>query len=113
MATNELGHKLARDLAAAPVTLGAYRGGNRLPWLPGATIDAWVPCARGEVATGVPYPHVYFVQTIGDRSTESGSIHCPSCRAELAGRRSMPAAPSPVPPAAAAPSAVPQSALPF
>lgn len=69
------------------MTLGAYRGGNRLPWLPGATIDTWVPCARGELATGVPQPHVYFIQTIGDRTADSGSIHCPTCRVELAARR--------------------------
>jgi hypothetical protein len=117
VATNDLGHKLARDLARAPMTLGAYRGGNRLPWLPGATIDAWVPCARGEAATGVPLPHVYFVQTIGGGSSDSGSIHCPDCRAELAARRASGAATAP--PSAVskhqpvAASVAPQSALPF
>jgi hypothetical protein len=117
VATNELGHKLARDLAHATMTLSVYRGGNRLPWLPGATIDAWVPCARGEVATGVPYPHVYFVQTIGARSAESGSIHCPACRAELAARRgavqvtTAPAVATAPPPAVSSDAA--QPALPF
>lgn len=117
VATNDLGHKLARDLAHAPLVIGAYRGGNRLPWLPGATIDAWVPCARGELVTGVPQPHVYFIQTIGDRTADSGSIHCPSCRAELAVKRSgVPIAP-PLPispqPVEVASSASQQAALPF
>lgn len=113
MATNDLGHKLAQDLVGAPMTLGAYRGGNRLPWLPGATIDVWVPCARGEIATGVPYPHVYFVQTIGERSADSGSIHCPACRADLAARRVAGGAPIAASPKASAAPATAQSALPF
>lgn len=114
--TNALGHRLATSVGDE-LTLGAYRRGNRLPWLPGALIDAWVPCARGEVATGVPSPHVYFVQTIGDASRDSGSIHCPECRIELAARRatgvggpsqptSVTAVPRPAPP-------VSQAALPF
>lgn len=112
--TNDLGHQIAaRD--GDVTTLGAYRRGNRRSWLPGALIDSWVPCARGEGATGVPQPHVYFIQTIGERSAESGSIYCPACRAEVAalraaGRGSAP--PNPVPPVPSAPSA-PQSALPF
>ena len=118
MATNELGHLLARDLGNAETTLGAYRGGNRISWLPGATIDAWVPCARGEVATGVPWPHVYFVQTIGSRTAESGSIYCLSCRQEVAARRASGAtvpAPAPVaiPSPTKAPSVSPTLALPF
>lgn len=119
VATNDLGHKLARDLVGDVTTLGAYRRGNRLPWLPGATIDAWVPCARGEVATGVPQPHVYFIQTIGGRSVDSGSIHCPACRAELAARRSGAAIASPSPRGASAPAPelptpqTPQTGLPF
>lgn len=84
--TNDLGHQLAKSVGDQ-TTLGAYRRGNRLPWIPGATIDVWVPCARGEIVTGVPSPHVYFVQTRGDCSAASGSIHCPECRAELAERR--------------------------
>lgn len=87
MATNDLGHRLARDLVGDETTLGAYRKGNRLPWLPGATIDTWVPCARGEIATGVPQPHVYFIQTIGGRTADDGSIYCSICRAEMAARR--------------------------
>ena len=111
--TNDLGHRLARDYGKAETTLGAYRGGNRLPWIPGATIDAWVPCARGEIATGVPQPHVYFVQTLGARTAESGSIYCLACRSELAARRSggmLYASPAP-PTAPIAPT--PQAALPF
>ena len=80
--TNELGHQLATSVGDT-MTLGAYRRGYRLPWIPGATIDVWVPCPRGEHVTGVPSPHVFFMQTIGERSTASGSIHCPECRAEL------------------------------
>ena len=84
--TNDLGHQIAaRD--GDVTTLGAYRRGNRRSWLPGALIDSWVPCARGEGATGVPQPHVYFIQTIGERSAESGSIYCPACRAEVAALR--------------------------
>jgi hypothetical protein len=116
VATNELGHKLAKAVGDV-TTLGAYRRGNRLPWIPGATIDVWVPCPRGEGATGVPSPHVYFVQTIGGKSAEDGSIHCPTCRAELAERRAVgttappPASPRPLPRAAA--SATGQEPLPF
>lgn len=113
MATNELGHRLARDLDADVTTLGAYRRGNRLSWLPGATIDTWVPCARGEVATGVPQPHVYFIQTIGGRSAADGSIHCPACRAEMSARRAGGAPPLPTTPAPKSTTPAPQSALPF
>jgi hypothetical protein len=111
--TNDLGHQIAkRD--GDEMTLGAYRRGNRRSWLPGALIDTWVPCARGKVATGVPQPHVYFVQTIGDRSADSGSIHCPACRTELAARRASGAVPPPLPRAtASADPPPPQSALPF
>ena len=114
--TNEAGHTLARAVGDV-TTLGAYRRGNRISWIPGALIDVWVPCARGEAQTGVPSPHVYFVQTLGERSSDSGSIHCPACRAELrelrasgklvasgpVDRRSTPAPAMPAP----------QSALPF
>lgn len=92
--TNDLGHQIAKA-DGDTMTLGVYRRGNRRSWLPGALIDTWVPCARGEGATGVPYPHVYFIQTLGDRSAESGSIHCPACRAELAARRVSGGAPPP------------------
>jgi hypothetical protein len=93
--TNDRGHQLARAIGAQ-ITLGVYRG--RMSWVPGATIDVWVPCARGDAATGVPSPHVYFVQTIGERSSDSGSIHCPTCRAELTLlRASRPPAPAPLP----------------
>jgi hypothetical protein len=113
--TNDLGHQIAKA-DGDTTTLGAYRRGNRRSWLPGAMIDTWVPCARGEVATGVPYPHVYFVQTIGDRSAESGSIYCPACRAELAARRaSGSTVPPPLRPAApaATASSASQPTLPF
>jgi hypothetical protein len=112
--TNDLGHQIAaRD--GDVMTLGAYRRGNRRSWLPGALIDSWVPCARGEVATGVPQPHVYFIQTIGERSVESGSIYCAACRAELAALRASGGRASLPPPVVSAPPApsVPQSALPF
>jgi len=84
--TNKLGHQLARSVGDT-MTLGAYRRGNRLPRIPGTLIDVWVPCPRGEIATGVPAPHVFFMQTIGENSVASGSIHCPDCRAELAANR--------------------------
>lgn len=120
MATNDLGHKLAKAVGDV-MTLGAYRRGNRLPWIPGATIAVWVPCPRGEIATGVPSPHVYFVQTLGGTTAENGSIHCPTCRAELAERRAagtaapLPAALRPQGLRAAAPSPPPsdQESLPF
>jgi hypothetical protein len=113
MATNDLGHQIAKGVGDT-MTLGAYRRGNRISWQPGATIDMWIPCARGEVATGVPQPHVYFVQTIGERSADSGSIHCPACRAELAARRIGGAVPA-LPAATPAPQLPqsPQAALPF
>lgn len=84
--TNELGHRLAKSVGAT-MTLGAYRRGYQLPWVPGATIDVWVPCPRGEIATGVPSPHVFFMQTIGEGSEAGGSIHCPECRIELKAQR--------------------------
>ena len=120
--TNALGHQLAKSVGDQ-TTLGAYRR-NRLPWVPGALIDVWVPCARSEGVTGVASPHVYFMQTIGERSAASGSLHCPECRAELDARRASgavapalpPRVPAPrqaaaLPDAAAPPEA--QSALPF
>lgn len=72
--TNESGHQIAKSVGAQE-TLGAYRGGNRLSWIPGVVMDVWVPCPRGEVATGVPSPHVYFIQTRGSGKAEDGSIH--------------------------------------
>lgn len=108
--TNDLGHQLARAVGDVE-TLGAYRRGNRLPWIPGAVIDVWVGCPRGEAETRVPTPHVYFKQTIGDRTADSGSIHCPACRAELAVRRA--AGPVSKSPPASKPPPPPQSALPF
>jgi len=115
VATNDLGHYLARDLAGDVTTLGAYRHGNRLPWLPDATIDTWVPCARGEVATGVPQPHVYFIQTIGGRTADDGSIYCPACRAEVAARRASGVASvaAPLRPSRASVVAPDQTPLPF
>ena len=111
--TNDLGHQIAQAIGAQ-VTQGAYyrRGGQS--WIPGAVMDVWSACARGEVATGVPAPHVYFVQTLGDGSAESGSIHCPPCRAELAARRGSGSVAAAAPLQAAV-SAVPapQGALPF
>jgi len=115
VATNELGHRLARSVGDE-TTLGAYRRGRRLPWVTGATIDAWVSCARGEIATGVSQPHVYFVQTIGGAGAESGSIYCPTCRADLAARRASPLAPPPPPQRAAVLPSLPspdQGGLPF
>lgn len=87
--TNALGHRLAAPWAEdngkyGGVTLGAYRRGKYMSWLPGATIDVWSRCARMENATGVPWPHCYFVQTIG--GPDGGTIFCPQCRAELASR---------------------------
>lgn len=112
MATNDLGHKLAKAVGDV-TTLGAYRRGNRLPWIPGATIDVWVPCPRGEGATGVPSPHVYFVQTIGGGGAENGSIHCPTCRAELVQLRSGTAAPPKPAPSHVVTPAAGQEQLPF
>jgi hypothetical protein len=117
VATNELGHQLAKAVGDV-MTLGAYRRGHRLPWIPGATIDVWVPCPRSEGVTGVPSPHVYFVQTIGGKGAENGSIHCPTCRADLAERRVAGAtSPPPVSPRSAPPravvSATGQEPLPF
>jgi hypothetical protein len=92
--TNDLGHRIAR-FAGDQETLGAYRRGNRLPWIPGATIDVWNRCPRSEIVTGVPVPHVFFIQTLGGGTADDGSIHCPVCRAELAAIR-VNAIPKPV-----------------
>jgi hypothetical protein len=81
--TNELGHQRMGDTT----TLGAYRRGNRLPWIPSALIDVWVPYARGEIATGIPSSPVFFIQTIGEKSAARGSIHCPAAQpVELSSR---------------------------
>jgi len=119
VATNALGHRLARSVGDE-VTLGAYRRAHWMPWVPGATIDAWVPCARGEIATGVPQPHVYFVQTIGGGGAESLSIYCPDCRVDVASRRASGAAVAlssrharPPVPRASTPSMPAQDVLPF
>jgi hypothetical protein len=117
--TNELGHRLAasrsvdRGTKYSGITLGAYRRGKMMPWVPGALIDVWTACARGENGTGMPWPHCYFIQTIGGE--DAGTIHCPACRAELAAARAAGPAKSPLPVAlkAKAPSAPPQSDLPF
>lgn len=110
--TNDLGHGLAQTLGLQ-ATQGAYHRRGAQSWIPGAVMDVWSACARGEGATGVPAPHVYFMQTLGDGSAESGSIHCPTCRAELiVGRASGIAAPS-VPRVAPPAAPVPQAALPF
>lgn len=90
-ATNSLGHRCAAAWAEdrgdkyGGKTLGAYRRGKRMTWIPGAVIAIWTACARGENATGAPWPHAYFIQTIG--GDDGGSIHCPVCRAELAAAR--------------------------
>jgi hypothetical protein len=84
--TNDLGHRCAAQVAEdrgdkySGLTLGAYRRGKYMPWLPGATIDVWTACARSENATGAPWPHCYFIQTIG--GADGGSIFCPTCRVE-------------------------------
>lgn len=64
------------------VTLGAFRRGRGVSWIPGATIDVWTRCARMENVTGVPFPHAMFIQTIGERGTYQG-IFCPQCRLEV------------------------------
>lgn len=107
--TNELGHRLAKSHGDM-LTLGAYRFGNRISWVPGALIDVWVPCARGEGVTGIRGPHVFFVQTRGERSAESGSIHCPACRAEMAALR-VRGGMAPVPAVSVLKASVPQQSL--
>jgi hypothetical protein len=112
-----LGHRLAQGVGDV-MTLGAYRRGNRLPWLPPATIDVWVGCPRGEMATGVPSPHVYFIQTIGGRTADDGSIYCPSCRGDLTARRANGTSAPPITKSPASEAPVPelplqQGALPF
>ena len=119
--TNELGHQCAASLAVdrgdkyGGVTLGAYRRGKYMTWIPGALIDVWTACARQEHVTGVPWPHCYFIQTLGDPSGEGGSIHCPPCRAELAAARAAGVVAKPPPVATAKPPKPPppQSDLPF
>ena len=123
MTTNALGHQFAamhalEDGKWGGITLGAYRAGRRVSWIPGATIDVWMKCARGENATGVPWPHCYFIQTIG--GPDGGSIHCPTCRAELAAARAARGTVAVItkPPHASQPKQPPQpqesqSALPF
>lgn len=69
------------------VTLGAFRRGKMVSWVPGATILVWTNCARQETMTGVPWPHCMFLQVIG--GSDGGSIHCPECREQLAAIRSQ------------------------
>ncbi len=64
------------------ITLGAYRNGPHILGFSGGQILVWMPCARQESATGVPWPHAYYTTTIGGEH-EDGSIHCPDCRIEL------------------------------
>jgi hypothetical protein len=89
--TNDYGRRLMDMRGASEdrgkysgITLGAYRRGKIVMWIPGATIVVWTACARQDTVTGVPWPHCYFIQTIG---VDGGSIHCPSCRSELAAKR--------------------------
>jgi hypothetical protein len=67
-------------------TLGAYRASKHMPWVPGAQIAVWVPCARGPVAlgTGVEWPHCYFIQTQGGNDEGDHSMFCPACRTDRA-----------------------------
>jgi hypothetical protein len=86
------------------VTLGAYRRAKNMTWVPGAVIEAWQACARQECATGVPWPHAFFITVIGSGVAEGGSIHCEGCRAELALKRAEPK------PSTAAPAVAPRGA---
>jgi hypothetical protein len=63
---------------------------------------------------------VYFIQTIGERSREAGSIFCPECRVEMTARRAagtsaptISAPPGAKQPAVPVGPVAPQSALPF
>lgn len=72
------------------ITLGAYRRGKTFPTIDGAVVDVWIACARTENATGVEWPHVFFMTTRGRRGVaEDASIMCPTCREEL--KRNPPA----------------------
>jgi len=65
------------------ITLGAYRRAKSMQGITRAVIETWVPCARQESATGVPWPHCFFKQIVGRRGhAEDGSIYCPGCRTE-------------------------------
>ena len=65
------------------ITLGVYRRGKSMRGASRSVVEVWVPCARQEVSTGVPWPHCLFAQVIGRRGhAEDGSIYCPSCRVE-------------------------------
>lgn len=98
--TNELGLKLNlhstedRGDKYSGMTLGAFRRGKYITWIPGATIDVWTKCARTENATGVPWPHAMFIQTIG--GPDGGHILCPPCRAEVAALRASGRLPNPM-----------------
>lgn len=88
--TNALGlqlnsHMLEDRGKYSGITLGAFRRGKRVTWIPGAVIDVWTKCARTENATGVPWPHAMFIQTIG--GGDGGHILCPQCRLEVADLR--------------------------
>lgn len=81
--TNEIGLKLNQHMVEprdkfSGITLGAFRRGKSVCWIPGAVIDIWTKCARMEMATGVPWPHALFIQTIGDGSY--AGIFCPQCK---------------------------------
>lgn len=75
--SNLLGEMISARL---PKTLGAVRRVKDVSWLPGAEIDVWSPCASMPDVTGVPWPHIFFVQTIG--SASGARIHCPHCEEE-------------------------------
>lgn len=129
--TNELGARIAEwrmalfddDAPLKGTTLGAYRVSKHMPWVPGAQIDVWAPCARAASAPDVPWPHAYFIQTQGGAEENDRSIYCPSCRVERAAlRATRPAAVSSMVSGAAASktaepatpsSSASQSALPF
>lgn len=88
LALAEIGEPDDRDTRFSGVTLGAFRRGKNMPWVPGVTIDVWTACAGTEQLTGHPsWPHAYFIQTLGGGRPEDGSIHCPGCRTELKRRR--------------------------
>jgi len=103
--TNALGLAIAEwrmallddGYAQKGTTLGAYRRGKHMPWIPGATIDVWFPCARGWIPgpDGKMIPHCYFITTLGGTDEGDRSIVCPSCRAELASARVPAAAATP------------------
>lgn len=98
----DLGVEYDPNTKYSGVTLGAFRRGKSMPWVPGAEIDVWTACfnqvrvnVRGDHDESVKlYPHCYFIQTIGGH--DGGHVFCPSCRVDVIAARTKARTQAPV-----------------